>query len=234
MRNLIADIAGHSAYFGLAISLIAYIIGIAVKKRLPYALFNPLLTAIVFVIAFLLYFQIDFASYNQGAQFLSWLLTPATVCLAIPLYQQLELLKRNLRAVLAGILTGAVTSLVSILALSMLFRLNHQQYVTLLPKSITNAIGIGVSQELGGVVTITVAAIIVTGIFGNIAAESICRIFRIKEPVAVGLAIGTSAHVMGTTKALEMGEIQGAMSSLAIVVAGLVTVVLAPLFAGII
>lgn len=130
-----------------------------------------------------------------------------------------------------GILTGVLSSLGSVLALSYLFGLNHQQYVTLLPKSITTAIGIGISAELGGITTITVAVIILTGVLGNILAESICKLFKIKEPIAVGLAIGTSAHAFGTVKALELGEIEGAMSSLSIAVAGLLTVIGASIFA---
>jgi predicted murein hydrolase (TIGR00659 family) len=181
--------------------------------------------------AVLLIFGVDYESYNDGAKYLSYLLTPATVCLAIPLYQQLEMLKNNIKAILAGIFSGMLTSLVSVLLLALLFHFNHEQYVTLLPKSITTAIGMGVSEELGGIVTITVAVIIITGVLGNIMAETICKIFHIKDPVAKGIAIGTSSHAIGTVKAMEMGEIEGAMSSLAIVVCGLFTVIGASIFA---
>ena len=165
----------------------------------------------------------------MGAKYLDFL-TPATVCLAIPLYQQLELLKKNLKVVMIGISAGVLSSFGSILALSYLFQLTHVQYVTLLPKSITTAIGIGLSQEIGGIPTITVAVIIVTGVFGNIFAESICKLFNIKDPIAVGLSIGTAAHAMGTAKALEMGEVEGAMSSLSVAVAGILTVISASFF----
>ena len=170
--------------------------------------------------------------YYEGAKYISYLLTPATVCLALPLYRQLEILKRHRKAILAGIVSGVLTSLVSVLGISALFRLTHEQYVTLLPKSITTAIGIGVSEEAGGIVTITVAVIILTGVFGNITAEAVCKLFRIEEPVARGIAIGTSSHAVGTTRAMEMGEVEGAMSSLSIVVSGLITVFGASLFAG--
>lgn len=213
------------------ISILGYALGVAIKRRFQWGFLNPLLISIIFVMAILLGFHIDYKSYNEGAKYLSYFLTPATVCLAIPLYQQLELLKKNIQAVLIGIFTGVLSSLGSILGLSYLFHLSHTQYVTLLPKSITTAIGLGVSQELGGITTITVAVIIVTGVLGNILAEGICKLFKIKEPIAVGLAIGTASHAMGTSRALEMGEIEGAMSSLSVAVSGLLTVIGAPLFA---
>jgi predicted murein hydrolase (TIGR00659 family) len=221
----------NSVYFGVVISIIGYALGIVIKKRFKWGFLNPLLISIIFVITILLVFHIDYDSYNQGAKYLSYFLTPATVCLAIPLYQELELLRRNLKAVFIGISTGVLSSLISVLGLSYLFHLTHQQYVTLLPKSITTAFGIGVSEELGGITTITVAVIIVTGVFGNILAEGVCKLFKIKEPVAVGLAIGTASHAIGTTKALEIGEIEGAMSSLSVAVAGLLTVICASFFA---
>ena len=179
----------------------------------------------------LIVFDIDYDTYNEGAKYLSYLLTPATVCLAVPLYEQFGLLKKNIKAIMAGILSGALTSVVCVLVLSVLFHLNHKEYVTLLPKSITTAIGMGVSEELGGIVTITVAVIIITGVVGNIMAEFICKIFKIEEAVAKGIAIGSSAHAVGTAKAMEMGEIEGAMSSLSIAVSGLITVLLASVFA---
>ena len=160
-------------------------------------------------------------------------MTPATVCLAVPLYEELELLKNNWKAVLFGIISGVITSLTTVLVLAKLLGLDHKTYVTLLPKSITTAIGMGISEELGGYVTITVAVIVITGVLGNILAELICKLFRIKEPIAKGLAIGTASHAIGTTKAMEMGEVEGAMSSLSIAVAGIVTVLLASFYAGI-
>lgn len=227
MNNLVQE----SIFFGMTISLFAYEIGLLIKKKLKKAIFNPLLISVVVVILFLVVFDIDYKTYDNGAKYLSYLLTPATVCLAVPLYQQLQLLKENAKAVIFGILSGVLTSLTCVLLLSKLFGLNHEQYVTMLPKSITTAIGIGISQEMGGLVTITVASIVITGIIGNMMAEVICKIFRITEPVAKGIAIGTSAHAMGTSKALEIGEIEGAMSSLAIAVAGLMTVILASFYA---
>lgn len=152
------------------------------------------------------------------------------MALAIPLYQKIDLLKKNLLAVSLGILAGVFSSLGSILGMAYLFELSHEQYVTLLPKSITTAIGIGVSEELGGVTTITVAVILITGVLGNVIGQVICKLFRIYEPIAVGLAFGTASHAIGTSKALEIGDVEGAMSSLSIAVSGLLTVVFASIF----
>lgn len=222
----------NSVFFGAVISLLAYEFGLILKKKFRLAIFNPLLISILCVMGILAVTDIDYETYNAGAKYLSYLLTPATVCLAVPLYQQLALLKKNLKAVTAGILSGVLASLVSILLLSKLFGLSHEEYVTLLPKSITTAIGMGVSEELGGIVTITVAVIIITGVLGNMIAETVFRLARIEAPVAKGLALGTSAHAIGTARAMELGQIEGAMSSLAIAVAGLLTVGFASVFAG--
>ena len=226
------EILCNSAYFGVTVSLIGYGAGIMLKKKFKYASLNPLLISIIFVIGVVMLCGVDYESYENSAQYLSYLLTPATVCLAVPLYQQMTLLKKNLAAVACGILAGVLASLGSVLLLAFLFGLEHDVYVTLLPKSITTAIGMGVSEELGGLVTITVAVIIVTGVIGNVIGEAVCKLFRIYEPIAKGLALGTSSHAIGTAKALEMGEVEGAMSSLAIAVAGLLTVIGASVFAG--
>ena len=226
------EFLSESIIFGAVLSLAAYEIGLLMKKKFKLAILNPLLIGTICVIGFLLICRIDYEEYNEGAKYISYLLTPATVCLAVPLYEQLSLLKKNFMAVAVGILSGVLASLVSVLALAKLFDLNHQQYVTLLPKSITTAIGMGVSEELGGLVTITVAVIVITGILGNVIAEFICKVFKIHEPIAKGLALGTASHAIGTAKAMEMGQIEGAMSSLAIAVAGLLTVIGASVFAG--
>lgn len=222
----------NSLFFGAAVSLVAYEIGLLLKKKFKLAIFNPLLIAILCVMAVLMILDVDYETYNEGGKYISYLLTPATVCLAVPLYRQISLLRKNLKAVIAGILSGVLASMVSVLILAKLFGLSHEEYVTLLPKSITTAIGMGVSDELGGIVTITVAVIIITGVLGNMIAEVVCKVAKIEEPIAKGLALGTSAHAIGTAKAMEMGEVEGAMSSLAIAVAGLVTVVAASMFAG--
>lgn len=221
-------------YFGMFISVFAYIIGMWLKKKLGWGILNPLLVAVILVIAFLVGTGIPYAEYNEGASYISYFLTPATVCLAIPLYKQLELLKKNFAAVILGITSGVLASAVSIFAMSLLFKLDYVYYVSLLPKSITTAIGMGVSEEAGGIVTITIVSIILTGIFGNIIGEVWFKLIGIKEPIAKGLAFGTASHAIGTAKALELGEIEGAMSSLSVAVAGLMTVVVTPLVSGLI
>lgn len=225
------DFFQTSAFAGVTISLLAYVSGMFLKNKFKSGLFNPLLVSIAATILILTAAHIDYDSYNAGAKYLSWFLTPATVCLAIPLYEQLKLLKQNFKAVISGIAAGVLTSLLTILVLAALMGLSHEEYVTLLPKSITTAIGMGVSEELGGYVTITVAVIVITGVLGNIFGEFICKIFKITEPVSKGLALGCSAHAIGTAKAIELGETEGAMSSLSIAVAGLLTVLGASVFA---
>lgn len=220
-----------SMFAGVTVSLLAYIIGALLKKKFKLAIFNPLLISIVLTIIMLVIADIDYDVYAQGADYLSWFLTPATVCLAIPLYEQWELLKHNVKAVMLGITAGVLASLTTVLVLSLIMHLSHEEYVTLLPKSITTAIGMGVSEELGGYVTITVAVIIVTGVIGNIFGELICKIFRITEPISKGIAFGSASHAIGTAKAMELGEVEGAMSSLSIAVSGILTVVGASIFA---
>lgn len=226
-----SDFLARSLFFGAGISLLFYEVGLLLKKRFKLAVLNPLLIAILCVMASLKVLGVPYSDYNAGAQYLSWLLTPATVALAVPLYEELGLLRKNLPAVAGGILAGTFAGLAGILLLCRVFALDHQLYVTFLPKSITTAIGMGVAEELGGVAALTVAAIILTGILGNVAAEGLFRLFRIYDPIARGLALGTGAHAIGTAKAMELGEVEGAMSSLSIAVAGLLTVAAASVFA---
>ena len=226
-----SDFLARSLFFGAGISLLFYEVGLLLKKRFKLAVLNPLLIAILCVMASLKVLGVPYSDYNAGAQYLSWLLTPATVALAVPLYEELGLLRKNLPAVAGGILAGTFAGLAGILLLCRVFALDHQLYVTFLPKSITTAIGMGVAEELGGVTALTVAAIILTGILGNVAAEGLFRLFRIHDPIARGLALGTGAHAIGTAKAMELGEVEGAMSSLSIAVAGLLTVAAASVFA---
>ncbi len=224
------DLFLNSAMAGVTLSLVVYTLGCWLKKRTGLALFNPLLLSIIVTILVLIVGKVDYDTYNEGAKYLSWFLTPATVSLAIPLYEQLTLLRKNFKAVMAGIVAGVLSSLVAILVMSVLLGLSHTEYVTLLPKSITTAIGMGVAEELDGYVTITVAAIVTTGVLGNILAEPVLKLFRITEPIAKGVALGSSAHAIGTAKAMELGDIEGAMSSLSIAVAGLLTVIGATVF----
>ena len=221
----------NSVFWGVALSFVAYGIGMLLQRKFHRAIFNPLLISVILIMVFLGVSGTDCRKYQEGANVISYFLTPATVCLAIPLYEQMEALKKNIKAILAGILSGVLTSLTVVLALALIFNLNHKMYVTLLPKSITTAIGMGVSEELGGAVTITVAVIIITGVLGNMLAETLCKLFHIEEPIAKGISIGSASHAIGTAKAMEMGDVEGAMSSLSIAVAGILTVVGASIYA---
>ena len=223
-----------SLYFGAVLSLLTFWFGTWLKKKTGWAILNPILVSILLCSAILKLFRVDYASYEAGAKYIGYLLTPTTVCLAIPLYKQLSLLRQNLAAVIIGIFSGVMASAASIFAMCLLFGLNHTYYVSLLPKSITTAIAMGVSEEAGGIVTITIACIIITGTLGNIIGESIFKWTHLDNPIARGLALGTSAHAVGTAKAMELGEIEGAMSSLAVAVAGLMTVIVVPLVTGLI
>lgn len=219
-----------SVYAGTVLTLLFFYAGMLLKKKFKSAIVNPLLIAVALIIAFLALTKISYSSYYEGAKYINWFLTPATICLAVPLYEQLEALRKNAAAVLCGIISGVLVSLLSVLLLSMLFGLSHKEYVTFLPKSVTTAIGMTVSEEMGGYSTITVAVIIMTGITGNLICVPLLKALRIEEPIAKGIAIGTASHAIGTGKAMEIGSLTGAMSSLSIVVAGVLTVILAPFF----
>ena len=229
-----SEIISGTAYFAVVLTLICYQMGVWFKKKTGWAVATPLLTAALLIIAVLLLMDIDYTSYKAGAQIISYLLTPATVCLAIPLYRQLDLLKKNPLAIFAGVASGVMTTMISIFLMSVAFGLTHEQYITLLPKSITTAIGMGISEKMGGIVTITVVAICITGVLGNVIAEFWLKLCRITDPIAKGLSIGTSSHALGTTKAMEIGEVEGAMSSLSIVVAGIMTVITISFFGNLI
>lgn len=220
-----------SAYFGSIVSLFTYFIGDYIKKKTKIALISPLLISVAISIIVLICLDIPYESYKNSTRFINNLLTPVTVCLAVPLYEKLQLLKKNKVAVLAGIISGIITSCVCILLLALIFGLSNTEYVTLLPKSITTAIGVGLSEKLGGIPSITAPLIVITGVMGGILAPIVFRILKISEPIAKGIALGTSAHAIGTSKAFEYGETEGAMGSLSIAVAGIITVIFAPLFA---
>ena len=219
------ELIRNSAYLGVLISLASYALGIWLRRKTRLSFMNPLLISIVLVILFLGLSGMSYGTYASGAYSISFLLTPATICLAVPLYEQFTLLKKHWKAVMAGIVSGVVSSLVCILLLALLFRFDHQTYVTFLPKSITTAIGMDVAEELGGYVPLAVVVIIITGVLGNVIAEGVLKVFRIEEPIAKGIAIGSSSHAVGTAKAMEIGPVEGAMSSLSIVVCGVLTVI---------
>lgn len=223
--NIITD----NILFGVITSLIAFEIGLFINKKTKLSVLNPLLIAIALIIIFLLVFNIDIEKYNEGGRFINMFLGPSTVVLAVPLYKQLNLLKENFVPIFIGILVGSFIGLFSVIGLSYILGLDSTVIKSLLPKSVTTPIGIEISNQLGGIVPITVLSIIISGIAGAVLGPTICRLFKIKDKVAIGVAIGTGSHALGTTKSLELGETEGAMSSLSIGVAGIITVFIAPL-----
>lgn len=213
----------------LLLTLGAYRIGLLCQQKLRSAAANPILIAVVIVAVFLALTGMEPEAYQSGMSTISWLMTPATVCLAIPMYEQFRILRKNLPAMLAGVASGAVACLAMVLAGSILFNFDPELTTSLLPKSVTSAIGVPLSQMYGGVASITTAAIILTGILASILGTLCCKVFRLTDPVAQGVAFGTAGHVIGTAKANEMSAITGAASSLALVIAGLLTAVIFPL-----
>ena len=214
--------------WGVALTLGAFALGTWINKKTGQALCNPLLLGSIFVIVFLSLVQIPFGEYKESVSFLSYLLLPATVSLAVPLYEQWLPMKRNAKAVLCGILAGSLTSMISVIAMSWMLKLDPVLATSLMPKSVTTAIGAEVAQELGGISSLAGAVIVLTGIMGNLSASALCRICKLRDPVARGVAIGTGSHAVGTAKALQMGRIEGAVSSLSIAVAGVLTAALCP------
>lgn len=219
----------QSPAFGIVLSLVMYMIALWIRKRLNFAIFNPLLVAIILVIGFLLIFDIPYENYNKGGQYITFLVGPATLSLVIKLYKRLDLLKENLLAIFIGVLAGVITSFISGYLLSKLFGLNEIIKISLIPRSLTTAIGIALSEEYGGLEAITIVAILITGIGGSVMAPLVMKVFRIKDPLAKGIGIGTSSHAVGTSKAIEMGQIEGAMSGLSIALAGFISVIIIPI-----
>lgn len=230
----ISNFLTDSVSFGLCISLISFWLADLLYKKTKFFLFSPLLTSCTFIIIFLVVLKIPYESYLKGAHFIYYLMTPCTVALAVPLYRQFSKLKENALAIILGILGGILANGFFIFAMCYFFKINHLEYVSVLPKSITTPIGIALSNQNGGIESLTVLLISIAGNMANIFGIIFCKLFGIKEPVACGVACGTSGHAMGTSKAFEMGEIEGAMGGLSIAVCGVLTVVLLPFFVNLI
>lgn len=222
------DYIAFSAYFGAALTLIIYVVSFRISDRIGHPLANPIPICLALLIGALLIFDIDYDAYNQSARYITYLLTPATACLALPLYRQIQKLREYPLAIVAGILTGVAVNALCALAVALVFQLGHYDFVTLIPKSVTGAVGMPLAEELGGTGGITMAAISITGIFGNILGPQVLRWFHVTDPVAQGVAMGCGSHAFGTVRALEMGEVEGAMGSLSLVITALLTVVIAP------
>lgn len=224
----INEILSESLFFGMILSLLAYKIGFEIQKKYKKVFLNPFLIAIILVIVFLLITGITYETYQYGAKYLSYFLTPVTVCLAVPLYKQMETLKKNMAAILISIAIGCVTHAGVLIAITAMFKMDKQLLMSVMSKSVTTAIALGVTSEIGGIQGITVIGVMIAGISGAVVGPTLLKLFHITEPVAQGLALGSASHAVGTSKAIELGEIQAAMSSLAIVVTGILTVVIVP------
>ena len=228
MNNLLLS----STFFGVSISLLTYFLGMFLRKKFDYAIVNPLLISAILTMAFLLIFDVDYDTYNQGAQYLTVFLTPATICLAVPLYRQVQVLKQNVVTVIVPISFGIAAHAITVISLSNLFNIENVLKLSLLPKSVTTPIAVGICNELNGIEVVTIMGVMIAGIIGAVFGPMVCKLLKIEEPIAQGLGIGSASHAIGTSKALEMGEIQGAMSSLAIVVTAILNVIVIPIVAG--
>lgn len=218
-----------NAFFGIFLSVLAFEVGTYIYKKTKLAFLNPLLMATIIVCGFLVIFRIDYKDFNVGGKFITLLLYPATVVLAIPLYNNLHILKKNYTVIFIGLVIGCIISILSICMLSIVFGFKKELLMSLLPKSITTPIAVELSAQIGGIPSITIIAVLIAGVFGAVFSPTLCKLFKIKDRIAIGLAIGTTSHALGTTRAFELGEIEGAMSSLAIGISGITTVIITPL-----
>lgn len=225
MREFLSQIS----LFPMVLTLACYQVGLWLRKKWDNPICNPIIVALILVVAVLLITGFPVETYQGGMTGATWLLTPATVCLALPLYEQLKTLKKNLLAILAGVAAGTVTSLVVVFLMCRAFGLDEQMTVSLLPKSITTAMGMVLSEQNGGIAALTTVVIIVTGILGSLMGSILCKLLKLQHPIAQGVALGTASHVIGTSKANELGALQGAVSSLSLATAGILTAILFPL-----
>ncbi|WP_423190241.1 LrgB family protein [Alkalibacterium sp. f15] len=215
-------------YFGIIVSFSFFLLGTVLHKRWPIPIFTPLVFAIVGIILLLLIADIPYGSYNVGGRFINLWITPATVALAIKLEKNFGYLKKYYTAILSGIALGVVFHTIILIMVSLFFQFNPDMVATLFPKSVTTAIALGVSDSMGGIVSLTVAIVVFTGVLGTIVGPPVFALLKITDPVAQGVALGSSAHAMGTAKAIELGDVQAAMSGLSIILTGIIIVILAP------
>ena len=223
----------NSPLFGVLITLFSFFIGKKIYAKFKLSILNPVLTAMIFCIAFLIVTKIDYSSYKLGGDYIQFFLGPVTVVLAVPLYKQIDKLKEHFIIINTGILTGVVSSLISVILFGKIFGFDSELIISMIPKSITTPVGLELSHQIGGIPSITFVSILITGFTGPLISQMVIKIFNIKDPIAKGVAMGTSSHAIGTIKAIEYGEAEGAMSSLSIGIAALMTVLLSPIFIGI-
>lgn len=231
LENLYTGLFG-TAFFGIGLTLLAFKIGLMINQKTKMVIFNPLLIAIIIVIAFLSATGISYDTYKVGGSMIQFLLTPATIALAVPLYRQLEVLKKNFKAIICAILSGAIACSITMFVLAKVFRLPPEIYYGLTSKSVTLAIALGITSELGGIAGVTCVGVVVSGIIGAAFVSVFSKVFKITNPIALGLSVGNASHAIGTSRAIQLDDLVGAMGSLAIVIAGVLTVVIAPIMAG--
>lgn len=231
LENLYTGLFG-TAFFGIGLTLLAFKIGLMINQKTKMVIFNPLLIAIIIVIAFLAATGISYDTYKVGGSMIQFLLTPATIALAVPLYRQLEVLKKNFKAIICAILSGAIACSITMFVLAKIFKLPLEIYYGLTSKSVTLAIALGITSELGGIAGVTCVGVVVSGIIGAAFVSVFSKVFKITNPIALGLSVGNASHAIGTSRAIQLDDLVGAMGSLAIVIAGVLTVVIAPIMAG--
>ena len=216
----------------VVLTLLAYQTGLALQRKVKSPLCNPILVAVILILGFLFATGMDVNVYRSGNSLLSWLLTPATVSLAVTMYEQFQVLRKNTAVILAGVAAGAISCLLTVLAMGLVFRFEPDMIISLLPKSVTTAIGVPLSEMAGGMSPVTTAAIVVTGVGASVLGPVLCKVFRLTDEISQGVAYGTAGHVVGTSKAMEQGALAGAAGSLSLVVAGLLTAIVMPLVSG--
>lgn len=219
--------------FGIVLTIAMYLIALWINKKIKISALNPLLVSTIFVIVFLLVTKISYEDYNIGGKYITFLIAPSTVALVVNLYRNIDLLKKNIVPIIVGVFVGVITAIISVFAMTSILGIQGEIQTSLVPKSLTTAIGVAISKEFGGIEAITVFSIIVTGIIGAVISPYVFKIFNIKSKVAKGIGLGTSAHAIGTSKAIEMGEVEGGMSGLSIALAGFISVILIPIFLGV-
>ena len=213
----------------VVMTLLAYQAGVALRQKVKSPLCNPILVAVILILIFLFATGMDVNVYRTGNSLLSWLLTPATVSLAVTMYEQFQVLRKNTAVILAGVAAGAISCLLVVLALGLMFTYSPEMIISLLPKSVTTAIGVPLAEMAGGLTPITTAAIVVTGVAASVLGPVLCKVFRLTDEVSQGVAYGTAGHVVGTSKAMEQSTLAGAAGSLSLVVAGLLTAIIMPI-----
>ena len=225
------DFILSSSFFGILLSFVTFMFFFVIREKfkIKNPLFNPLLWSSTVIIVFLLVTKIDYEVYNKSAQYVTYWLTPVTICLAIPLYRRIKELKENIVAIVISIICGCIGHALVMVVIATAVKMQQVLTYSVMSKSVTTAIAMALTEKLGGIPAVTIVGVTVAGMTGAVLGPTILKIFRVKEPVAQGLAMGTASHAVGTSKAMELGEIQGAMSSLAIVVTGILTVIVVPI-----